>query len=86
MKTGTGNDNDHSDGITRQDVYTRVTDHIGADLEQGVRTWAKPWSRTRGGKDHPPVAAQRRALFRHGYPHALRCVYGRSGECSVVAW
>ena len=25
------------------DVYTRVTDKIIADLEQGVRPWAKPW-------------------------------------------
>ncbi len=25
------------------DVYTRVTDKIVADLEQGVRPWAKPW-------------------------------------------
>jgi len=29
---------------TRQDVYTRVTDKIIADLEQGVRTWMKPWN------------------------------------------
>ena len=29
---------------TRTDVYTRVTDKIIADLEQGVRTWLKPWS------------------------------------------
>ena len=28
----------------RQDVYTRITDKIIADLEQGVRTWMKPWS------------------------------------------
>ena len=28
----------------RQDVYTRVTDKIIADLEQGVRTWMKPWN------------------------------------------
>ncbi len=27
----------------RQDVYTRVTNRIVADLEQGVRTWMKPW-------------------------------------------
>jgi antirestriction protein ArdC len=41
MDTGTNNPND---GITRQDVYTRVTDRIVADLEQGVRPWMKPWS------------------------------------------
>lgn len=28
----------------RQDVYTRVTDKIIADLERGVRTWMKPWN------------------------------------------
>jgi antirestriction protein ArdC len=28
----------------KKDVYTRVTDRIIADLEQGVRTWLKPWS------------------------------------------
>lgn len=44
MKTCTSNDNNPNDGITRQDVYTRVTDRIVADLEQGVRTWMKPWN------------------------------------------
>jgi antirestriction protein ArdC len=28
----------------KQDVYTRITDKIVADLEQGVRTWMKPWN------------------------------------------
>lgn len=28
----------------RQDVYTRVTDKIVAELEKGVRPWIKPWS------------------------------------------
>lgn len=28
----------------RQDVYTRVTEKIIADLEQGVRPWMKPWN------------------------------------------
>jgi len=28
----------------RQDVYTRITNTIIADLEQGVRTWMKPWN------------------------------------------
>lgn len=28
----------------RQDIYSRVTNKIIADLEQGVRSWAKPWS------------------------------------------
>ena len=29
---------------THQDVYTRVTDKIIAELEQGTRPWLKPWS------------------------------------------
>ena len=28
----------------KQDVYTRITDKIIADLEQGIRTWMKPWN------------------------------------------
>jgi len=28
----------------RKDVYSRVTNKIIADLEQGVRTWMKPWN------------------------------------------
>jgi antirestriction protein ArdC len=28
----------------RQDVYTRITDKIVADLKQGVRIWMKPWN------------------------------------------
>jgi antirestriction protein ArdC len=28
----------------RADVYAKVTDKIIADLEQGVRTWMRPWS------------------------------------------
>ena len=31
---------------SRADVYTRATNKIIADLEQGVRTWTKPWSVT----------------------------------------
>ena len=30
--------------FNRKDVYTRVTDRIISDLEQGIRTWMKPWS------------------------------------------
>jgi antirestriction protein ArdC len=29
---------------TRIDLYTRVTNAIIADLEQGVRPWLKPWN------------------------------------------
>jgi antirestriction protein ArdC len=27
-----------------RDVYTKITDRIVADLEQGVRPWMRPWS------------------------------------------
>lgn len=30
--------------ISRTDIYTRVTERIVADLEQGVRPWIEPWS------------------------------------------
>lgn len=30
----------------REDIYSRVTNRILADLEQGVRPWFKPWSVT----------------------------------------
>ena len=29
---------------SRPDLYTRVTNTIIADLENGVRPWTKPWS------------------------------------------
>ncbi len=29
---------------TRTDVYTRITNKIIADLEQGIRPWFKPWN------------------------------------------
>lgn len=28
----------------RKDIYQTITDRIVADLEQGVRSWLKPWS------------------------------------------
>jgi antirestriction protein ArdC len=34
----------------RQDVYTRVTQKIIADLEHGVRPWLKPWSGGNAGE------------------------------------
>src|SRR5438445_12711705 len=33
-----------NNGSERKDVYTRVTERIISDLEQGIRTWMKPWS------------------------------------------
>ena len=29
---------------TKSDVYTRITNRIVADLEQGVRPWHRPWN------------------------------------------
>jgi antirestriction protein ArdC len=40
----------------RQDVYTRVTDRIIADLERGVRTWVRPWNAANtAGRISPPL-------------------------------
>ena len=33
-----------SNDSERKDVYTRVTERTISDLEQGIRTWMKPWS------------------------------------------
>ena len=33
-----------ADGVGRKDVYTKVTERIISDLEQGIRPWMKPWS------------------------------------------
>ena len=30
--------------VGRKDVYTKVTERIISDLEQGIRPWMKPWS------------------------------------------
>jgi antirestriction protein ArdC len=30
--------------VDRKDVYTKVTDRIISDLEQGIRPWMKPWA------------------------------------------
>ena len=40
----TRTNNHQTEKVSRQDVYSRVTARIVADLEQGVRPWAKPWS------------------------------------------
>ena len=39
-KTATAN----AASIDRKDVYTKVTDRIISDLEQGIRPWMKPWN------------------------------------------
>ena len=40
----TPKDENHESHFNRKDVYTRVTDRIIADLENGIRSWMKPWS------------------------------------------
>lgn len=49
---------------SRQDIYTRVTAQIVAELEQGVRPWIKPW--------HAEHAAGRitRPLRHNGQPYS----------------
>jgi antirestriction protein ArdC len=49
---------------TRTDIYTKITNRILADLEQGVRPWLKPWN-----SDH---AAGRitRPLRHNGIPYS----------------
>src|ERR1700730_1801761 len=46
-----------------KDIYTRVTERIIADLEQGIRPWMKPW--------HAEHAAGRitRPLLHNGMPY-----------------
>jgi antirestriction protein ArdC len=47
----------------RQDVYTRITAQIVADLEKGVHPWGETMERrTRRRPDYPSAAAQRPAL------------------------
>jgi N-terminal domain of anti-restriction factor ArdC len=72
--------------LERKDVYTRVTDHIIADLEKGIRTWMKPWNvahTPREGAAPPPSGARR--SFRHFPPDLpdLRCLSGNL-SCRAV--
>jgi len=48
----------------RQDIYTRVTDSIIAELEKGVRPWEKPWS-----AEHA-AGRVNRPLRHNGVPYA----------------
>ena len=40
----TNTQNADAKGVDRKDVYTKVTERIISDLEQGIRPWMKPWS------------------------------------------
>ncbi|MBB4267178.1 ArdC-like ssDNA-binding domain-containing protein [Roseospira visakhapatnamensis] len=52
------------DTTPRQDIYTRVTDSIIAELEKGVRPWEKPWS-----AEHA-AGRVNRPLRHNGVPYA----------------
>ena len=54
----------------RSDVYTRITNRIIADLEQGVRPWTKPWS---AGNAETRIT---RPLRHNGEPYSARKVQG----------
>jgi antirestriction protein ArdC len=42
----------------KQDIYSRITNHIVAELEKGVRPWTKPWSGEHGaGRISRPLRA-----------------------------
>jgi antirestriction protein ArdC len=43
--------------VIAPDAFTRITNRIVADLEQGVRPWCKPW-----GGAHSPASAFARVL------------------------
>ncbi|GMU68250.1 MAG: hypothetical protein AMXMBFR37_05830 [Steroidobacteraceae bacterium] len=76
----------------RQDVYTRVTAKVIADLEAGVRTWMKPWSGDNAaGKINIPLrhcGTPYRGInilllwgeaLERGYPHCLDGARDRPG-------
>ena len=44
----------------RQDVYTRITGQIVADLEKGVRPWVRAWNAEHAAvTDYAPFALHR---------------------------
>ena len=70
----------------RQDVYTRITDKIIADLEQGVRTWMKPWNAgNTAGRITRPLRSQRRAVLRHQHTDAVGGVH-RARASAAPIW
>jgi len=62
-----------NDKEERQDVYTRITAQIVAELEKGARPWLKPWN-----AEH---AAGRitRPLRHNGQPYTAASTSSRSG-------
>ena len=71
---------------TKQDIYTRVTTRILAELEQGVRPWIKPWSveHAAGHIDLPGLIWSRTNVRldrnRGGHGHAQKTVHTRRGH------
>ncbi len=59
---------------TRKEVYTRVTERIISDLEQGVRTWLKPWS-----AEHA-AGRIKRPLRHNGTPYRGKTGTNEQGE------
>ena len=63
---------------SRQDLYTRVTTRILAELEKGVRLWIKPWSVVRAATKKPLLLPKERAFFFSllpGVPHQISMTY-----------
>ena len=48
---------------TRQDLYTRVTTRILAELEKGVRPWIKPWSVVRAATKKTSTSSEGEGFF-----------------------
>jgi len=65
----------------KQDVYTRVTNRILEDLENGVRPWMKPWS-----GENVPVSIIR-PLRHNGLPYRginILMLWGAAIECGYT--
>ena len=75
----------------RSDVYTRVTETIIAQLEQGVRPWQQPWSGEHaGGRIARPLRFTGQpykginvlmlwdATLRHGFASPVWCTYNQA--------
>ena len=65
----------------RQDIYTRITDKIIADLAQGIRTWMKPWNA--GVIERISWRQSTRATGRHIGTNTPKPVAGRPTLCMI---
>jgi hypothetical protein len=64
---------------SRQDIYSRVTAQIVADLEQGVRPWIKPWNAEHAR--HPPLRSGRFAVRTR--PRAAWVIAGKAATVAA---